>query len=123
MKILVCNNCDWTGWETEAVHPKHVESARLCPECYETTEEMTPRWVKELLSAEELVHLVQRLERAFEPVHEAVTLALKEISNFWEQLPQETKNYIIAFNEAHQQDVTAESLTLKYPITTKLEPN
>ena len=33
-----CNACDWTGPETDCVHPKHAQDMILCPACNEMTE-------------------------------------------------------------------------------------
>jgi len=33
-----CNACDWTGPESDCVHPKHVPEMVLCPLCHETTD-------------------------------------------------------------------------------------
>lgn len=60
MQIRVCNGCDWVGWEDETVCPKHAESVRLCPECRETTEVVTPQWFKDLRGA---------LRRAAQSIH------------------------------------------------------
>lgn len=40
LETRVCcgDGCDWTGPESECVHPKHSPSDRLCHECHETTE-------------------------------------------------------------------------------------
>lgn len=35
-QIRECNACDWVGWQSECIHPKHAESLQLCPECHET---------------------------------------------------------------------------------------
>lgn len=42
MTLRVCCNpdCQWTGDESECVHPKHWPDDRLCPECHEVTEEV-----------------------------------------------------------------------------------
>lgn len=48
MSIYACNNCAWVGHEGETVHPKHAESISLCPNCKETTEEVTPSWFNEI---------------------------------------------------------------------------
>lgn len=47
-EIRVCNNCDWVDKKKDTVHPKHDESMILCPECKETTEQVTANWFKEL---------------------------------------------------------------------------
>jgi hypothetical protein len=49
-QIRVCNNdeCNWVGWLSDCVHPKHVDSLCLCPECKETTEYLSPEWFKEI---------------------------------------------------------------------------
>jgi len=49
-QIRICNNddCEWVGWLSDTVHPKHAESLSLCPECKETTECLTPEWLIEL---------------------------------------------------------------------------
>lgn len=42
LKRICCNpNCGWTGDESECVYPKHWPEDRLCPECYEVTEEIS----------------------------------------------------------------------------------
>ena len=48
MSICACNNCAWVGYKIETVHPKHLESVSLCPNCKETTEEVTPSWFNEI---------------------------------------------------------------------------
>lgn len=48
MEIRECNGCDWVGWVEDCVHPKHVESVCLCPECKETTFTVTPSRIVEL---------------------------------------------------------------------------
>ena len=52
-QIRECSGCDWVGWGEDCVHPKHVESLRLCPECNETTEQVTPLRVVELMEFED----------------------------------------------------------------------
>ena len=47
-QIRECNYCDWIGWAYDCVHPKHIESLLLCPECNETTEFVTPQRCIEL---------------------------------------------------------------------------
>lgn len=39
--IRICCNaeCGWMGKENDCVHPKHSPDDRLCPVCYEVTEE------------------------------------------------------------------------------------
>jgi len=36
----ICPACGWTGAEAECVDYKHPTGARLCPNCYEVTEEI-----------------------------------------------------------------------------------
>jgi len=47
-QIRECNACDWVGWASDCVTPKHQVSLLLCPECQETTFCITPDHVKEL---------------------------------------------------------------------------
>ena len=40
-KRICCNSkCGWKGKEKYTVHPKHRMTDRLCPVCYEVTEEI-----------------------------------------------------------------------------------
>ena len=40
-KRVCCNSkCGWSGAEKNTVHPKHWTTDRLCPNCYEVTEEL-----------------------------------------------------------------------------------
>lgn len=47
-QIRECNNCEWIGWASDCVSPKHTQSLLLCPECHETTCYVTPERIIEL---------------------------------------------------------------------------
>ena len=40
-RICINPDCEWVGDENECLDFKHPIGARLCPECHETTEEIT----------------------------------------------------------------------------------
>jgi hypothetical protein len=42
MRICINPDCGWTGTENECLDYKHPIGARLCPECHENTERLTP---------------------------------------------------------------------------------
>ena len=56
-----------------------------------------------LVTNEELEQLMQRLIEVFEPMRQA-------INDFWEQLPDETRQYIIATVEAREKTGTSDCL-------------
>jgi len=59
------------------------------------------------ISDEELAELQGRLIEAFEPLRQAIDLVIEEISKFLEQLPEETREYIITQGNVAMQDITA----------------
>lgn len=46
-QIRECVSCDWIGWATDCVHPKHIESVSLCPECNDATDWVSPDQCRE----------------------------------------------------------------------------
>lgn len=41
-RICINPKCGWVGKEADCMDYKHPVGARLCPECYEVTEEIRP---------------------------------------------------------------------------------
>lgn len=41
-RICISSKCGWVGEEADCLDYKHPIGARLCPECYEVTEEIHP---------------------------------------------------------------------------------
>ena len=64
-QIRECNACEWIGWQSECVAPKHLQSFLVCPECGETTEQVTPNQVKGLRE------YIQQLEADIKEYEEA----------------------------------------------------
>ena len=68
MEIRECNGCDWVGWADDCVHPKHVQSLSLCPECKETTFTVT---------SERVIELREMIQKAFNEFNDTGYLSTK----------------------------------------------
>jgi hypothetical protein len=47
MRECINETCGWRGKTENTCHPKHNPEDKLCPECYEVTELITPISKKE----------------------------------------------------------------------------